>query len=65
MNVKPKKYTKQFLVLTTPEEYEVLKEIIEADGVSISQFIREKIKEEQEHRGIFQVKNNSNQVALF
>ncbi len=65
MNVKPKKYTKQFLVLTTPEEYEVLKEIIEADGKSISQFIREKIKEEQEQRGLFQVKNNSNQVALF
>lgn len=65
MNVKPKKYTKQFLVLTTPEEYEVLKEIIESDGISISQFIREKIKEEQEQRGLFQVKNNSNQVALF
>lgn len=65
MNVKPKKYTKQFLVLTTPEEYEVLKEIIEADGKSISQFIREKIKEEQEQRGIFQQSKNNNQVALF
>lgn len=65
MNVKPKKYTKQFLVLTTPEEYEVLKEIIESDGISISQFIREKIKEEQEHRGIFQQSKNNNQVALF
>lgn len=65
MNIKPKKYTKQFLVLTTPEEYEILKEMVENDGVSISQFIREKIKEEQKQRGIFTKNNNSNQVALF
>ncbi len=65
MNIKPKKYTKQFLVLTTQEEYEILKEMVENDGVSISQFIREKIKEEQKQRGIFTKNNNSNQVALF